>query len=352
MISVSAPAKIHLTSAHIVVYGKPALLCSINLRAKASIKSKKNSGKIKIIAKDLLEEASLSGEEIIAKTQKARLLWEEFSQTNNVSLLKNTNQNKINLIIYALGETLLFLNKELKDVEIELSSQIPIGGKFGSSASVAAAVCGSVFSYLGVGLDLEKINRVVYEVEKKIHGFPSGADNTVVVYGGLLWFRKETEFLKLFQKITVPVMPKFTIVNSGIPEESTGEMVSLVRKLFTKRPKYTEKIFHEMENLKKHFLNHLYTNSQSGLMALMKKDERNLEKLGVVSEQTKLIIRDLEALGASVGVSGAAGRKAGSGALVVLSPNEEKIKEYCRRRNLAFYDVSFQAEGLRRENEG
>lgn len=348
-ITVSAPGKVHLTSAHIVVYGKPALLCSIGLRTYVSISEKKLSGKISIENEVLHLEEKVTSEELIKEAKNAMLVWESFRKTNDIKKLKDLIQNPQNFVKIALGETLLSLKSDLKDVVITIKSDVPQGANFGGSASVAASICGSLFTYFKKDLDKEKINALVYQIERIAHGNPSGGDNTVIVYGGLLWFRKETEFLKLFQNLEFRDSPKFLIVNSGKPEESTAEMVTKVAKLFHSRPKYTETIFNQMENFKKEYLLALRKNDLAEMIRVTRQDVRFLAKLGVVSDQTKKIISDLEELGAGVSVSGGAGKKKGSGALIVLSKDYKPIKEYCTKNKLEFFDVEFQTEGIRVE---
>lgn len=64
----------------------------------------------------------------------------------------------------------------------KIESDIPIGAGMGSSAAFAVAL-----SAFKVGeLNLEKINKFAYKLEKGLHGNPSGVDNTIVTYGGFL----------------------------------------------------------------------------------------------------------------------------------------------------------------------
>lgn len=349
MIKVSAPGKVHLTSAHIVVYGKPAILCAVDLRVVVSIEEKKQKGKIIIKSNFFDKDIKTNNKEIIEYTKLARDSWVKFSKTNRIEEIKSLTKPD-NFVKITIGETLLFLKKEISDLIITVDSQVPVGANFGGSASVSTAICGAIFTYFGLELDKEKIYQVVYETEKRAHGNPSGGDPAVIIYGGLLWFRKETEFIKLFNNLTFPKFPDFLIVNSGKPEESTGEMVSLLRKLVNKRPKYVNKIFDKLESLKKLFITALSNNAQKAMIAIMKEDVRWLYKLDLVSENTKQIIKDLEEMGAGVSVSGACGRKSGSGALIVLNDDKNKIIKYCQLKNYQYYEICFGVEGVRVEN--
>jgi mevalonate kinase len=204
----------------------------------------------------------------------------------------------------------------------KIESSIPIGAGMGSSASFAVA-----FSALRVGsLDLGKINNYAYELEKGLHGNPSGVDNTVVTYGGFLWYRKESESFKTFKQINPKIkLPKLFLLNSGKPAESTKEMVAYVGDLYKEKRKKTEGVFRGIEPITKGFLKLLLGEGDEKLGNLIRENERLLENLGVVSEKTKQIVRIIEKAGGSAKISGAGGRKEGSGMLIVYHKDIEKI---------------------------
>lgn len=78
-----------------------------------------------------------------------------------------------------------------------MSSDLPLGGGLGSSASFCVSLCGALLALSGaVDLqhdqnswfklgrnDLELVNKWAFEGEKIIHGKPSGIDNTVSTFG-------------------------------------------------------------------------------------------------------------------------------------------------------------------------
>ena len=78
-----------------------------------------------------------------------------------------------------------------------VSSDLPMGGGLGSSASFCVSLCGALLAFSGaVDLPneekcwfrqgknhLELVNKWAFEGEKIIHGKPSGIDNTVSTFG-------------------------------------------------------------------------------------------------------------------------------------------------------------------------
>jgi len=189
-VEVSAPGKIILSGEHAVVYGKPAILAAINRR-----------------------------------------LFVSFRQSSKNEIITSESPK---LAEFARDFVLKTFGKAKEKLRIEISSEIPIGCGMGSSAALAVATTAGLFKYLNKPFNKEKINEIAYEIEKKQHGNPSGGDNTISTYGGFLWYRKETEFLKLFEKLKFVRLPEFVLINTGRPMETTGEMVLGVRNYMNK----------------------------------------------------------------------------------------------------------------------
>jgi mevalonate kinase len=228
----------------------------------------------------------------------------------------------------------------------KIESDIPIGAGMGSSAAFAAA--SSVFK---VGkLDLEKINNFAYKLEKGLHGNPSGVDNTIVTYGGFLWYRKESESFKTFKQITPKVkLPKLFLLNSGKPVESTKEMVTHVADLYKKRKNSVDSIFKEIETVTKGFLRFLLKETSADFGELMQDNEKLLEGLGVVSKKTKQIIRIVEKEGGCAKISGAGGIEEGSGMVIVYHKDIKKISLIAKKYGFDITSVKLGEEGVRIE---
>ncbi len=155
MIEASAPAKVILVGEHAVVYGQPAIAVPIaSLRASATAEPGAPGQGLKIVAADL-----------------------------NQTLPLNVDAG---LVDHALLKTARLVSethrRPLPDLTITLRSQIPMASGLGSGAAVSAALARALSAALGEPLELERLNALVYEVEKMHHGTPSGIDNTVVVY--------------------------------------------------------------------------------------------------------------------------------------------------------------------------
>lgn len=303
MITVSAPCKIHLLGEHTVVYGKPALLATVNLRITANILPAK-------IKTRTLEEIQKVIEPIIKKE---------------------------------LGI------KNIPPYQLTITSQLPIGAGLGSSAAVSAAYIAALLSFLKVNWDLKLINELTYQAEKVFHGNPSGGDNSTVVFGGLIWFRKESPDLKLIQPVpfTIPhkLAKNFVLINTGKPSETTKQMVELVA---THKDKY-KKIFDSQEQLVRELLPTVQTGNEKELIRIIKEGEKNLEAIGVVSSFVKSIIRKIEQAGGAGKICGAGGKTKGAGILLTYHPDKTIIQKIAKSHKLPYFSTTLGVEGVRQE---
>lgn len=266
-ITVSAPGKVILSGEHAVVYGYPALLSAVNRRLTFSLP--------------------------LQKTDYPKDIWE--------------------------------LEKRVRDIGVK--SGIPLGSGMGSSAAYAVAVAAMWLKLQGISTK-KKINELAYNIEKKHHGNPSGADNTISTYGGYLWYRKETESLKTFQRLKVPTnTPSFYLINSGKPEETTKEMVDFIGERIKDRSRVIKDIFLQIEKIVRHWAQSLEKDLPFNLIKEMIRDnQRLLVQLGVVSPVAQHMVSEVEKIDGAAKITGAGGRLKGSGMLLVVHQDVEKLK--------------------------
>ena len=142
--------------------------------------------------------------------------------------------------VVAVLYLILLLDPELKiGIRVELSNNnLPIGAGLGSSASFSVCLVAAVLMLLRPNLmnhqlintedetTLEHINRWAYFVESLIHGTPSGIDNSVGTYGGVLSFAKG-QVMEHLSPTILPTM-RILIVNTRV-ERNTKLIVQRVR---------------------------------------------------------------------------------------------------------------------------
>lgn len=255
-------------------------------------------------------------------------------------------------VVYGYPALVAAINKRLTIVLVRgkrrIESEIPIGCGLGSSAAHAVATSAANFMRENGKLDLNKINEIAYKIEKKRHGNPSGVDNTISTYGGFLWYRKESENLKLFSPIVVKkALPKMYLIDTGRPIETTKDMVDRVNKFYKKDPKSVDIIFRKIEKITKGFLEYLLGGKVNDLPKLVNENEILLEKLGVVSDSTIKLIREIERIGGVAKVSGAGGWQDRSGILLVYHRNPKKLQEFAKERKVKLLSVKLGEGGIR-----
>lgn len=322
-VTVSVPGKVHLMGEHTVVYGKPALLAAINLRMKITIDEPKgkNPG-LHIQLKDtsgIIQPAP----DILAK-----------------------------YIYHIENLVITHFHIQKKPLVYTIQSDIPFGYHLGSSAALAVGTVGALTYYLKKIWNPILINQLAYEAEKYQHGNPSGGDNTTITSGGLIWFRKELEFLKSMWQLpfTFPGrLQHFYLLDTGKPMESTGEMVEYVRSQFTVHSSRYKKLFDQNEEQVKKVAIAIKEQDEKSLLDAIKMGERTLKNIGVVSRNVIPCIREMEKRGGVAKILGGGGRKRGVGFLLCYHPDSTIVDEVAGKFGYKVQPVTLGGEGIKLE---
>jgi len=233
-----------------------------------------------------------------------------------------TSQKTSGLVKFAVAVCMKYLTRSRQDFNIAINSELPIGCGLGSSAALATALVWALLPHAS----LKEKNQLVKTIEDYQHGNSSGVDQTIVREGGFLRFQKG-----VFQPIKL-LIKQVILINSGRPKESTGEMVKMVAK----------------GNYQKEF-KQIGEISNYWDQKLIQENERLLEKLGVVGEKAKKMIRQIELIGGLAKVCGAGGVKAGSGMLLAVHPEESKLLQLIKQNNWQYLRVKLGGPGVRYE---
>ncbi|MHA2092504.1 MAG: mevalonate kinase [Candidatus Kariarchaeaceae archaeon] len=216
----SAPGKVILAGEHSVVHGTAAIAASLGLRC--SVEAEEGDVGIAIEAVDIDETFHYSIEDL--------------KQLSNNS----TVHERLDSIALS---GLKALTKESPRLQLKISSQIPISAGLGSSAAVAVATVAAVWDLYGYPMSLPKISQIAYESEKITHGTPSGIDNSIATYGGILMF-KQGEITTSGLKQNIPLLIGNTLVH-----RDTKKIVSKVSSLKNSYPSLVEPIIASMDAL-------------------------------------------------------------------------------------------------------
>ncbi|XP_069788828.1 mevalonate kinase [Narcine bancroftii] len=208
---VSAPGKVILHGEHAVVHGKVALAVSLNLKTYLRIQPRSDQ-KVQLFLPNI--ETHLSWETtklqflqtaINADVQNPKAvsqeLVEQLRQFAEISEGETDTKSLSILCFLYLYGSISTSNSHLPSVDIVVWSEIPIGAGLGSSAAYCVCLAAALLTANGaitcpalqenVGTkwnddELELINKWAFQGEKLIHGNPSGVDNAVGTWGGVL----------------------------------------------------------------------------------------------------------------------------------------------------------------------
>ncbi|MEZ0393841.1 MAG: mevalonate kinase [Desulfurococcaceae archaeon] len=262
-----APAKVILFGEHFVVRGLPALGMAINLYAEACT-------------------GAGSGE-----------VW---SRELGLVHGKDKRSPQFAALMGSLGPG-------ANNITIRISSAIPVGAGLGSSAAIAVASAHSALTYLrGVEPPKDEVNAVALAAERAVHVRPSGIDNTISTYGGIIMYRAG-----VFRRIEAkwPEEIKILIADTGV-RRSTGSAVAGVLERYERRRAIAEKIYQAAEELVLEAAERLAAGDFATLGELMEMNQGLLYAMGASSPEIEAIawrLRTAGALGAKLSGAGRGG---------------------------------------------
>ena len=89
--------------------------------------------------------------------------------------------------------------------------------------------------------------------------------------------------------------------------------------------------------------------NEKEIIKIIRQGESNLEKIGVVSESTKQLIRAIEKAGGAAKICGAGGRKNKSGIVLAFHENPDTIINISKQFDVSCSKIKFGEEGVREE---
>lgn len=277
--------KVILFGEHFVVYGLPAIAASTDRKTEVVI-------------------SEFNGEGILCDYEgrwEGRNLLEEDEETE-----------WFRKIVFLL---LKELELEGKSFKIQIKNNIPVGAGMGSSAAISVALGRALDEFFELGLGEERVSELAFKAEEVFHGTPSGIDNTLATFGGLIWFEKGKEIEK------IGVKEPINIVIARI--ERKGNTKELVGRVREKREKNLEE-FRLLEEKARGIVGNakktLEDNNLDELGKLMDENQKLLREIGVSTEEMdelcEIALKE-GALGAKLTGAG------GGGCMIALTPEEE-----------------------------
>ncbi len=296
----SAPSKAIIVGEHFVVRDQPAIAAALNIRT--YVKAKEHSHEyIRIISTNL-------GIDVKIDMRLSR---------------------KVPSDIVPFVRILEIIRERFDDLRpclVIISSEIPVGSGMGSSASTFTAFTAAYLKFIDIEVSLDEISKIAYEAECIVHGKPSGIDNTITTYGGVIAYRKSEGFLRINAKLSEEYV--WLIADTGV-RRSTGDLVRKVLELYDKYVDIFMPLYHAAGHLAIEAGKALQNGDYVRLGELMNINQGMLSAIGVSTLQIEEIVykaRSSGALGAKLTGAG------GGGAVLILAKrcDATKIKNAVR----------------------
>ncbi|HKG41260.1 MAG TPA: mevalonate kinase [Nitrososphaeraceae archaeon] len=292
----SAPAKIILFGEHFVVYNKPAILASVTKRIKVG--AHLNNSKTINIKSDLGIQGSY--------------------KDSNFKLIKGGNDSQTILYpLYASARSVLSERHQILGLDIVVNSEFPYGIGLGSSAASCVATVAAVDSLFHKP-DKQYVCDKAIKSERLIHNSSSGADCYISTFGGLMYYKKNEGFNKIYNKKDLSLI----IGNTGI-RHSTGVLVASVKKFKDKNSSLFNNLSRHAENICKDAFTAITKGDEKKLGKLMIENHTLLQHIGVSHDKIDYLVNlciENGALGAKLTGAG------GGGIMIALVPQEQKLK--------------------------
>ena len=291
----SAPAKVILFGEHFVVYDKLAIVMAIDLYV--HVTATKRSDDLIQIKSDLGYAGQFQGNNY--KPESGGL--------EGQSILES---------IKLAAEAVLNSMDTTFGVNLSIDSKIPMAVGLGSSGACAVATVAATSSLFGLNFSIEKISQLPSKAEEYVHIKPSGIDQTISTYGGVIKYRRSEGITPLRIESDVPLV----IGNTG-KLRNTGQLVKKVRDKKERFPVLMDSIINLGDIISEKAEEALKQGDMIRLGELMDINQGLLSAIDVSTGQLEELIfasRMAGALGAKLTGAG------GGGCIIALSSKENQ----------------------------
>ncbi|XP_002921282.1 mevalonate kinase [Ailuropoda melanoleuca] len=250
----SAPGKVILHGEHAVVHGKVALAVALNLRTFLRLQPHSN-GKVCLNLPNIgvkrawdVARLQLQDTSFLEQGNAAAPTPEQVEKLKEVAGFPEDGANPECLAVLAFLYLYLSIcrkQRALPSLDITVWSQLPTGAGLGSSAAYSVCMATALLTACEeipnprkdgesasrwTGEDLELINKWAFQGERMIHGNPSGVDNAVSTWGGVVRFQQGK-----ISSLKRPPALRILLTNTKVPR-STKALVASVQSRLLKFP--------------------------------------------------------------------------------------------------------------------
>jgi mevalonate kinase len=331
---VLAPGKLILSGEHAVVYGHPALAMAVNRYVTATA-TPQLAPHISFDLSDLSYQRRLSLSTL--DTLKDRIKEKYHRFVSGDFKIREVLQKPVELAQVAFSLFFEVLNIKLtQGIKIHVESTIPMGCGMGSSAATVLSVVHAIANHLEMDLTPEMFLRLGLQAENMQHGYSSGLDLQVSMYGGCLYIKEG----QLHQR-AVPTIPMY-LVNTGSPANTTGECVEAVAQYF-KTSEIGNDFAAVTDAMDAAFQIAHHARAQEAVQA----NHDLLVRIGVVPEAVQQFAKSVHDIGGAAKICGAgsiSGDKAG--VALVVTQDEAALAELCAQYQYSLLPIVGESRGV------
>lgn len=342
MIKASAPGKLYLVGEHAVVYNEPAIIAAIGKRI--WVEAEKNDRKVVVKDRLFTLKAEWMADECIDVAVQAKTMWMQGFNSNDFSKLFRFIKDGQNFKKAAIGMILHRLNIGT-GVELNIYGDIPNGAGLGSSSALAVALIKAISELYEKDLPDDQVNKIALDIEKMMHGNPSGGDNTASTYGGLIWFQRDERGRPTIESLREEIpyeLENFVLAYIKKPAKSTGELVSGVRAL---DPSFREPRIKTIGQVARDMRNALGEKDFPRVKQLINLAWSNLHDLGLSIPEADEIIRKIGEMGGAAKLCGACG----GGIMLAYHEDKKALKKLIRDAGYSPFETELGADGAKVE---
>lgn len=210
----------------------------------------------------------------------------------NAIITKQTVISEMSLRAIAAIEKAMGIREKFR---VHLSGNLPTYGGLGSSAAFCIALVRSLAAYKNIRLNKEQLNAFAFEGEKEFHSNPSGIDNYVATYGGVILFKKGRDALTK----QIEVKKRFTFVVGFTGKMSpTAKMVEEVGKLKQDDEEKFGQLLAEATEITYKGVTALEKGKTEEIGILMNENHHLLRQIGVSDEKNDEVVELMLSAGA------------------------------------------------------
>ncbi len=318
---ISSPGNIFFAGEHAVVYGKPAIVASVERRTRVRVVPREDDMVI-VNSRELgIAEMRVNGE-------------------------GKRGPKELEVILDFI-DSLITKSLMARGFEVYIESEIPIESGMSSSTAVFSAILEALNNYLELGIPREDYFSIIHPFQEIVHGGKaSGSEIFSSVFGGFHWLEKREGKLvgEKIRELEIPVVIGNTMVRA--PTKLT--VGYHVPSLMDRYPELVNRAWEDIEAITREMRRAIEKEDLERLGGLMNENHRILRDLKLSHPKLEDCIEEALKAGA-LGAKLSGGGWGGIMFAICYPEDQEKIAEAVQKTRAEVIKTRIGGEGLRKE---